>query len=110
MFLFRMRDATGDDLGDYQAARPDSHPGDVLYHAGLPTWRITAVIPADTLDSDAYDGRLGGRTDLRPLPLARRRALMLPARGTRPPLGSSLPLNALTVWSQATLAWELAND
>ncbi len=56
MFLFRMHDATGDDLDDYQAARPDWHPGDVLYDAGLPKWRITAVIPADTLDSDVYAG------------------------------------------------------
>ena len=55
-FRFRVYSADGDDLDDYTSTEPNWQPGDVLYEDGMPTYRITAVIPVDSLDNGEYSG------------------------------------------------------
>ncbi len=53
-FKFRMYAVDGDDLGDYESVVPDCNPGDTLYIDGRPKYRISAVIPVNSLDNDVY--------------------------------------------------------
>ena len=55
-FRFRMYLADGEDLDDYTSSEPNWSPGDVVYARGRPAYRITAVIPADSLNDELYQG------------------------------------------------------
>ena len=55
-FKFRVYSVDGDDLPDYESTVPNWGPGDVIYRDGMPTHRITAVIPVDKLDNGEFAG------------------------------------------------------
>ena len=55
-FRFRMYLADGEDLDDYVSAVPNWKPGDTVYIDGRPKYRISAVIPVNSLDNEVYAG------------------------------------------------------
>ena len=55
-FRFRMYLADGEDVDDYTSSEPNWSPGDVVYAGGRPAYRITAVIPVNSLNSEVYAG------------------------------------------------------
>jgi hypothetical protein len=53
-FTFRLFGTDGDDIGVYKTARSDWFPGDVVYEAGWPKWRITAILPVGELADSEF--------------------------------------------------------
>jgi hypothetical protein len=86
VFLFKLQDSDGADVGLYRAAVPNWQEGDLLYEGGWPAWRVTAVGGGGEQEGESVGGCARGRAHPvdergRAYHLFQRRAAALPLAG-----------------------------